>query len=170
MVHNFFSLMTFNYQVHVCMYDSWCEDTENTLLSLFNIKFIILLLLLCHFPSVSTKECPLRICSFPPVFVCLTYRQVNHTPALWITCRYICTANIVLHTWHSIIKASAVLYRFVQSIQMKKKSNLSSSSSYVTSCTSGTKKDDYIHNFVQLGLFHDWDIYTFHSRYKAPNL
>ena len=52
-----------------------------------------------------------------------------------------------------------------------KSSNLNSSGSYVTGCKQHLRdQDDNIHNFVQLGLFHDCDIYRFHSRYKAPNL
>lgn len=52
-----------------------------------------------------------------------------------------------------------------------KSSNLKSSGSYVTGCKQHLRdQDDNIHNFVQLRLFHDCDIYRFHSRYKAPNL
>lgn len=39
-----------------------------------------------------------------------------------------------LHTSHSVLKASTELYRFVLNIQLKKTSNLNSSSSYVISC------------------------------------
>ena len=55
--------------------------------------------------------------------------------------------------------------------QRMKSSNLNSSGSYVTGCKQHLRDpDDSIHNFVQLELFHDCDIYRFHSCYKAPNL
>lgn len=37
--------------------------------------------------------------------------------------------------------------------------------------TSGTGDGDKAHNFLHnMGLFHEWDIYRFHSRYEAPDL
>lgn len=37
--------------------------------------------------------------------------------------------------------------------------------------TSGAEDGDKAHNFLHnVGLFHEWDIYRFHSRYEAPDL